>query len=311
LAVVTAFGLLLVTIGGLIGFPLLQDYYQEHVQLPHSKAIQVGDTTLSVDYFARRLKFFLVSIGFNDPSQAQTAVASATSVLEAEQLLRQRAPADLGVSASPEEIELEISDRLGLEENDPEAFAKAYEQELKKSGLSDKEYRQMMEASVLSRKVQEVFSQSVPQTMEQVRMRQILVGTEDEARSVAERLDGGEDFAALAQELSLDSATKDQGGEKGWLARDELDLSYAGKVLALEVGTHSQPIPGPGGYYVFEVEEKQPEQEVTPEQRSTISTSYYGLWLGEQRTLLAVPGVQPLFEDADKFQWAVTKGFGL
>jgi foldase protein PrsA len=151
----------------------------------------------------------------------------------------------------------------------------------------------------------------VPRTMEQVRMRQIQVGTEDEALAVVERLNGGEDFGALAQELSLDSATKEQGGERGWVARDELDLSYAGKVLALEVGIPSQPIPGQGGYFIFEVEEKEAEREVTPEQQSTISSSYFNLWLNEQRTLVAVPDLQPLLQNSDKLQWVVEKAFGL
>jgi foldase protein PrsA len=238
-------------------------------------------------------------------------IATDVSILEREELLRQRAPADLDVSVSPEEIELEIGDRLGLMENNPEAFAAAYEPELKKSGLSDREYRRMVETDLLSSKAQQVFSLSVPKTMEQVRMRQIQVGTEDEARSVVERLNGGEDFGNLAQELSLDSATKAKGGERDWVARDELDLSYAGKVLALEVGTPSQPIPGPGGYFIFEVEEKQPDREVTPEQQSSISSSYFSLWANEQKTLFAVPDVQPLLLDTTKLQWAANKAFGL
>jgi hypothetical protein len=309
-AVTAAFVLLLLIIGGIVGFAFFQDYYEEHVELPHSKAVQVGDTTFNVDYFADRLKLFLTALNLQDASQAQLVISAVVTTLEGEELLRQTAPADLGVPVSPEEVELEISDRLGLTENDPEAFAKAYEQELKKTGLSDKEYRQMVESDLLSNKVQEVFSLSVPQTMEQVRMRQILVGTEDEARSVVERLDGGEDFGALAQELSLDSATKGKGGERDWVARDELNLSYAGEVLALEVGTRSQPIPGPGGYYIFEVEEKQPDREVTPEQKSSIGSSYFSLWLDEQRTLFAVPDVQPLLEDTGKLQWAANRAFG-
>lgn len=309
-AVIAGFVLFLVIIGGLIGFALFQDYYKEHVQLPHSKAVQVDDTTFNLDYFADRLKLLLTSINVSSSSQAQVVISAAVTMLEHEELLRQRAPADLGVSVSPEEVELGISDRLGLTENDPEAFATAYKPELKKSGLSDKEYRRMEEASLLSSKVQEVFSLSVPQTMEQVRMRQILVGTEDEARSVVERLDAGEDFGALARELSLDSVTKDKGGERDWVARDELDLSYAGEVLALEVGTHSQPIPGPGGYFIFEVEEKQPDRQVTPEQQSSISSSYFTLWLSEQGTLFAVPDIQPVLEDPAKLQWVVNRAFG-
>ncbi len=308
-AAISAFVLLLVIIVGIIGFALFQDYYGEHVQRPNSKAIEVGETTLDLDYFARRLGFYVVSIGFQDTSQAQLVFTTAVTMLESEELLLQRAPVELGVSVSPEEMELRLDEILGLSESNPEAFASAFEQELKRSNLSEKEYRTMVEASLLVGKVQEVFSQSVPDTLDQVRVRQILVGTEDEALSVLERLDAGEDFGALAGELSLDSDTKEEGGERGWLARDEMDLTYATKVFALEVGTPSQPIPGQGGYFIFEVEEREDGREVTSDQRTLISNSYFSYWLAEQRTLLAVPDVQPVLEDADKIQWAVDRGF--
>jgi parvulin-like peptidyl-prolyl isomerase len=82
-------------------------------------------------------------------------------------------------------------------------------------------------------------------------------------------------------------------------------------VFDLEVGAPSQPIPGPGGYFIFEVEEKDAEREVTDDQRSTISTDYFYFWLAEQRTLVAVPDTQPLLEDFGNFEWAIEKGFGL
>jgi len=309
-AVIAAFGLFLVIIGGIIGFGFFQEWYEEHVQRPRSEALQVGETTIDLDYFARRLKLSLIGVGLQDPSQAQTAILSVIWTLEREELLVQRAPADLGVSVTPEEIELEIGDRLGLTQSAPDAFASALEQELKRSDLSDEEYRRVVEADVLSWKVQEVFSLSVPQTTEQVRMRQILVGTEDEARSLLERLDGGEDFGDLARELSLDSATKEEGGERDWLARDELDLKYAVEVFDLEVGTLSQPILARGGYFIFEVEEKEADREVTDDQRGRISSSYFSLWMGEQRTFFAVPDIQPLLEDIDKFEWTLEKAFG-
>lgn len=309
-AVVSAFGLLLMIIVGVIGYAFFQDYYEEHVQRPHSKAVQVGETPFDLDYFARRLKLMVAEFGLQgQPEQASLAVGLMVNTLGTEELLRGRAPADLGVSVWPEEIELAISDGLGLTQSDPEAFARLYEQELKRSDLSDEEYRAMIEADLLSGKVQEVFSLSVPQTIEQVRMRQILVGTEDEGLSVLERLDGGEDFGDLARELSLDEATKEEGGERGWLARDELDLSYGVKVFALEAGTASQPIPGPGGYFIFEVEEKEADREVTDEQRTLISNRYFTLWLAEQGTLL--PTEEYISSDFDKFQWAAERAFGL
>jgi len=322
--VIAGFVLFLVGIGGIIGFGLFQDWYEEHVQRPHSKALEVGETTFDLDYFARRLKLMVAEFGLQQqPEQAGVLVNVLANTLGGEELLRQRAPVDLGVSITPEEMELAIGDRLGLTVSDPEAFAAALEQELKRSDLSDEEYRQMIEADILTTRVQEVFSLSVPETIEQVRMRQILVGTEDEALSVLERLDAGEDFGELAGELSLDNATKEEGGERGWvdsaseeegrerewLARDELDLSYAVKVFDLEVGVPSEPIPGPGGYFIFEVEEKEAEREVTPEQRTRISSSYRDLWLSEQGTLL--PSTEFVSSDLDKFQWAAERAFGL
>jgi parvulin-like peptidyl-prolyl isomerase len=285
LAVVTAFAVLLVGIVAGFAYFFFQEWYQENVQRPHSEALQVGETTFDVDYFARRLRIFAASFNLQDSSQAQLVIASVVSMIEREELLRERAPADLGVSVSSGEIELEIGDRLGLTESNPEALAAALEPELKSIDLSESEYRQMVEGDILGDKVQRVFSLSVPDTTEQVRMRQILVGTEDDARSVLERLDAGEDFG------------------------DELDLSYAVKVFDLEVGIPSQPIPGTGGYFIFEVEEKQADREVTDDQRSTISNTYFYLWLNEQRTFLAVPETQPLLLDANKLQWAVNKAF--
>jgi parvulin-like peptidyl-prolyl isomerase len=308
--VVAAFGLLLVVIGALIGYPLFQDWYEEHVERPESKALEVGETTFDLDYFARRLKLMVAEYGLQQqPEQASLVVNLLANTLASEEMLRQRAPVDLGVSVTPAEIELEIGDRLGLTQSDPEAFAAALEQELERADLSDEEYRRMVEADILANRVQEVFSLSVPETIEQVRMRQILVGTEDEALEVLERLDAGEDFGDLAREISLDEATKEEGGEKGWVARDELDLSYAVKVFDLEVGTVSQPIPGPGGYFIFEVEEKEAEREVTDEQRTSISSSYFTYWLDEQGTLL--PSTEYVSSDPDKFQWAGERAFGL
>jgi parvulin-like peptidyl-prolyl isomerase len=308
--VVAGFVALLLIIVGIIGYGFFQDWYEENVQRPQSEAVRVGETTFDLDYFARRLKLLVTDFGFQ-PSQADAAITTVIAWLEQEELLRERAPADLGVSVTPEEIELEISDRLGLAESDPEAFATAYKQELKRSDLSDEEYREMIEADLLSGKMQLVLSQSVPDTVEQVRIRQILVGTEDEAQSVLERLDAGEDFGDLARELSTDEATKEEGGERGWVARDELDLSYAVSVFALEAETASEPIPGPGGYFIFEVEEREAQREVTDEQRTRISSSYSSLWLSEQRTLFALPDFQPLLRDGDKLQWAVERAFAL
>ena len=311
LAAVGAFVVLLVIIGGIIGYGLFQDWYEEHVERPQSKAVQVGETSFDLDYFARRLKLLVGQFGWQgQPELAGTAAQVVVNTLQEEELLRSRASVDLGVSVSPEEIDGEIATSLNVSQDDPQAFQAAYEAERRRADLSDQEYRAKTEADILRRKVQEVFSLSVPDTIEQVRMRQILVGTEEEALAVLERLDGGEDFADLARELSLDEDTKEEGGERGWLARDEdLELSYTLRVFDVAVGAPSEPIPAPEGYFIYEVAERQADREVTPEQRSRISSNYFSLWLNEQRTLL--PPEEYLSGDPDNLQWATERAFGL
>jgi parvulin-like peptidyl-prolyl isomerase len=198
-------------------------------------------------------------------------------------------------------VDGEIASRLSVSRDDPTAFRAAYEADRKARDLSDKEYRQMIEAALLSRWVSDGFVRAAPEAADQVRIRQIQVGAQEDADTVVQRLNAGEDFATVAKEMSSDTATKDAGGEKGWVAKEELDPSYAAKVFALEVGQRSAPLEGTGGFLIVEVEEKQAGRPLETAQRSAIGSRYYSLWLAEQRTL--IPTTNWVSFDADKFQW--------
>jgi parvulin-like peptidyl-prolyl isomerase len=264
--------------------------------------MRVGDTTLNLDFFARRTKGLLQDTGLApDPSNFGTVVSIVVGTLEQEIVLRQRAPIDLGLTPTPEQVESEIASRLNVSRDDEAAFQVAYENDRKARDLSDKEYREMGEAALLGRWAQEGFVRAVPEAADQVRIRQILVGAQEDADRVVERLNAGEDFATVAKEMSSDTATKEAGGEKGWVAIEELEQSYAAKVFALEVGQRGEPLEGQGGFYIIEVEEKQAGRPLGDAQRTSIGSRYYSLWLAEQRTL--VPTTNWVSFDADKFQW--------
>ncbi len=307
--VVAAFVLLFAIIGGIIGFAFLQDYWEENVSLPNSTALQVGETTFDLDYFAHRMEPYASLIGTQDQVDLNDIIDYVASELEGEELLRQQAGPDLGISVSTTEVEQQIADGLGVSLENRELFDQSYQAEADSSGLSDREYWETWRASVLSQKVALAFNNAVPATLEQVNLRLIRVATEDEAGSVRERLDAGEEFGELARELSLDEGTKEAGGELGWVAREELDLSYREKVFALEAGTVSEPVETGDGFFIFEVTEKDPAREVSEEQRSTIADAYYAFWLSEQGTLL--PTIDFVRSDPDKLNWVVKKAFGL
>ena len=302
-AIVASFAIFLLVIAGFVAY----GWWDNEMGPPHSRAMRVGETTLNLDFFSRRVKGVLHDSGLAtsgqplDSNTYSSVVSFVISTLEQEILLRQRAPVDLGLSPTPDDIDGEIASRLGVSRDDPAAFQAAYQADRKARDLSVKEYRQMIEAALLSRWVSDGFVRAAPEVADQVKIRQIQVGAKEDADKAVERLNAGEDFATVAKEMSSDTLTKDKGGERDWVAMEELDPSYAAKVFALEVGQRSDPLEGQGGFFIIEVEDKQAERSLEPTQRDAIGSRYSGLWLSEQRALL--PTINWVSFDADKYQW--------
>jgi peptidyl-prolyl cis-trans isomerase C len=88
----------------------------------------------------------------------------------------------------------------------------------------------------------------------EVRLRQILVPTEAEAKIVAERLENGEDFVALAKEISKDPSS--EGSSLGFVQLDALIAPVEDAVFALRVGQISKPVQTQFGWNIFKLEEK-------------------------------------------------------
>jgi peptidyl-prolyl cis-trans isomerase C len=88
----------------------------------------------------------------------------------------------------------------------------------------------------------------------EVRLRQILVPTEAEAKKVAERLENGEDFVAIAKEVSKDPSS--EGGVLGFVRLDALIAPVEDAVFALKVGQISKPVQTQFGWNIIKLEEK-------------------------------------------------------
>lgn len=84
------------------------------------------------------------------------------------------------------------------------------------------------------------------------------------ANQIRQRLDAGENFAALAQEFSDDRGSALNGGELGWVRPGQMVPSFEEAMRALEVGEISQPVRSRFGYHLIVVDERR-QQDVTRE----------------------------------------------
>ena len=145
----------------------------------------------------------------------------------------------------------------------------------------------------------------------QVRVAQIQAGTPrpvggdfqaftDQLKKVADigkALDAGTDFAEVAKQYSEDTATKDQGGDLGWVARGMLtDLSAENELFNIPAGKLSQQHNGLTVTTWYKVIEKSDSRDLDDTQKKTISDNAYMYWLNQQKkahdVIRLIPGLE-------------------
>jgi peptidyl-prolyl cis-trans isomerase C len=90
---------------------------------------------------------------------------------------------------------------------------------------------------------------------QEVHARHILVENEDEAKTIAEELKKGADFAELAKKKSKDPGASD-GGDLGFFTKDQMVPEFSTVAFALEPGKISDPVKSQFGWHIIKVEEK-------------------------------------------------------
>ncbi|GAB3674816.1 peptidylprolyl isomerase [Salinisphaera aquimarina] len=103
--------------------------------------------------------------------------------------------------------------------------------------------------------------------------------TRDLARQIRERLDAGDDFAALAREYSDDNATANQGGELGWVQPARFDPATQRQISSLSKGEISPIFQTNEGYELLKVEGRREKDQTREAIRNQARRA-----LGEQKS---------------------------
>lgn len=118
-----------------------------------------------------------------------------------------------------------------------------------------------------------------PLAITTVCVRHVLVETEEEALDVKERLDGGEDLAEVAAEVSLDTGTP--GGDLGCSSAGRFVEPFALAAVEAPIGEFTDPVESDFGFHVLIVDERTAPtaEEITSDPLTYLPDSVAGdLW---------------------------------
>ena len=163
------------------------------------------------------------------------------------------------------------------------------------SGFTEADLRAQARYSAMRREFERrARSESVTSPTEQVHVAKIVVnvplptveGFEQFTEALQKQtdvrtgLEQGKDFAELAKQYSEDSATKEAGGDAGWVARGmTVDPASEEAIFSTAVGSNTTGVTTGSQWTVYRVLEKEASRELDAEQKRTISDSAYGYWL--------------------------------
>jgi parvulin-like peptidyl-prolyl isomerase len=172
----------------------------------------------------------------------------------------------------------------------PEAYktevAKLYEN-LGKMKISIDDYRKIVAVDLLRQRLNDALGVEVKTTAEQVHVEHILVKTFEEAQAVETRLRAGEDFAALAAELSIDPSAKTNKGDLGWATRGQFIQEFDTAAFSLPILQISEPITTSFGVHIIQVLERDANRALDANALAQARASALTDWLQSARAAAA------------------------
>jgi foldase protein PrsA len=215
------------------------------------------------------------------------------------EVLRQEAP-NLGVRVTEEDVQTQIDDIKHMFQGDQKRFEEA----LQKQRLTLDQFEESLRERLLIDAMKEAVTKDVTVTDDEVKAyydsnkhdytepearktQHILIspfakaaqggGTitptegdweaaKAEADKVRSEIQNGADFNSEARKYSDDAATRDAGGELGYIIRGQMVAQFEDAVFSLKKGELSRPVRTEYGYHLIQVTDIRPEAQIPYDQ---------------------------------------------
>ncbi len=134
--------------------------------------------------------------------------------------------------------------------------------------LGDMLVEKVVDDNIDEDKVQALYNEQLrlAKQSEEIRARLILVRSQPDALAIANLLQTGASFEALAMERSIDQTTRFNGGDLGYFTTDVMPESYAAALKTAKAGDTVGPFQTDGGWAILRVEDRREEQPLSLEQ---------------------------------------------
>jgi Parvulin-like peptidyl-prolyl isomerase len=198
-----------------------------------------------------------------------------------QKLVRQDAQKQ-GIAVDAAEVDGILSE---FKQSQDSAATGGYNKFLDDAKITEKDLRAQIEVSQLYDKLQDQVTGNLVITDDEARqyydanpamfqdeggmqIYHILVDTEEQANDILNQLKQGGDFAALAQQYSNDTGSKDQGGDVGLVNEDtNFVAEFKQAALALQPGQLApQPVKTTYGYHIIKAGDKKAPRQQTFEE---------------------------------------------
>ena len=319
------FGIGSVLILTIIGVVLL-GYYQEFYRPPRVWAGSVRNVEFTMGDLVARIR---VLQGVNRYQGGQVNLSRVPfeylqNLVNAE-ILRQRSPV-LGIQIQDDDIEQELRRQFlptadPGEETDPgqleSEFRNSYGGYLTATGLSDADFRVIVEERLAQRALALLLAQEIELIQPHVEVQWIQIPVDGEILigDVAQRL-ANEDFTRVAQELNSANQFADPNGYVGWVPKgafpDLDDYLYGNEedeIAALKPGLVSEPIFTADAHYLLKVLAAAEDRELNNTMGQKLLQENVLLWQREALVAGTTAGTVRMNFNSRLYDWVTNQVF--
>lgn len=191
-----------------------------------------------------------------------------------DQVLLAQAASEAGYVISEEDLQARL-DQLEVKLGENQSIENWQNQ----YGYNDENFHCALKRSLAAAWQRDQITDSVPDTIEQVHARQIMVQDADLADQIYQQLETGANFATLA--LRYDPET---GGELGWFPKGYLiRLEVEEAVFALQPGQYSPVIESAIGCHIVQLIAREDQRMLLPDAKRILKHKALKKWLEERR----------------------------